>query len=51
VLTQFGVTHFPTLVLLDEKRDIVWTTDKELDAQNRRELEGAICKHLGLHLP
>jgi hypothetical protein len=51
VLTQFGVTHFPTLVLLDEKRDVVWTTDKELDAQNRRELEGAICKHLGLRLP
>lgn len=47
VKTQFGVSQFPTLVLLDEKGRIIWRGEG-LDGQRARDLDIIIRQRLGL---
>ncbi len=50
VRTQFDVTSFPTLVLLDEEGNIVWRNQKDegVDPRQLKELEIEIRKGLGI---
>jgi thiol-disulfide isomerase/thioredoxin len=48
VKTQFGVTKFPTLVLLDANNRIIWQQEGMLDRNQRDYLEMLIKQHLGV---
>lgn len=48
VRKQFGVTQWPTLVLLDDSGRIIWRSTDGLDQQQSRELENIIKQRLGV---
>jgi thiol-disulfide isomerase/thioredoxin len=48
VRTQFAVSHWPTLVLLDENGRIIWRGEG-LEGPQIRELENVIKQRLGVH--
>jgi thiol-disulfide isomerase/thioredoxin len=48
VKTQFQVTSFPTLVLLDEQGNILWRNREGVNSEELRELDFLIRQRLGV---